>query len=204
MVITYEVAKHAEGPKYLYLNITNRCNNDCTFCLRRERKSDNSEMDRLWLDREPDVDEILDDIFSHDLSEYKELVFCGYGEPTMRFKDILEICDAVKAKSDIRIRLNTNGLADIVYGTDTTPWLEGRIDAVSVSLNAPDSESYEKICHPLVPNAFDAMLAFTAHAGEYVDTIMTVVDFLPKEQIAECSKIASDLGAEFKIRNYLE
>ena len=129
MTITYPVTTG------LYVNITNRCPCACTFCV-RNKKDHVFESDSLWLEKEPTVQEICDSLDTWDLSKYEEVVFCGFGEPTERLYDLLEVAKYIKSKSDIRIRINTNGLADLIWKKSTAPKLKGLIDAVSISLNA--------------------------------------------------------------------
>ena len=129
MTITYEVGSG------LYVNSTNRCSNACEFCVRATVESYYGD---LWLDCEPTVEEMCDSIFSRDLTKYTELVFCGYGEPTERIDDILAVASRVKERTDLSIRINTNGHANLIYGEDVTPRLEGLIDVLSISLNSAE------------------------------------------------------------------
>ncbi len=196
MTITYELGNG------LYVNVTNRCTNSCEFCVRSVADGTYGE---LWLTREPTNEEILADIFKRDLNLYSELVFCGYGEPTVRLYDILEIARAVKEKHGIKIRINTNGHASLIYGKDVSPLFKGAIDCVSVSLNAATSEDYNKICHPCFPDAFDGLLDFTAKVKEYVPEVMlSIVDgTIPKDDVEKCKEIASRCGVTLKIREYI-
>ena len=144
----------------LYVNLTNRCPNRCEFCLRTtgDKVGDS---DSLWLEREPTVEEIWQSISERDLSQYRQLVFCGYGEPTYRLEDLLEIAKRVKAVSNIPIRINTNGLSDLIHKKDTTPLFQN-IDSVSVSLNASTPEKYDELCHSIYGlEALPAILRFT-------------------------------------------
>ncbi len=154
MTITYQVGNS------LYLNITNRCSNNCSFCVRN--KSDGvGSANNLWLDREPTVDEIMSAIQKRNLSRYQELVFCGYGEPMMRIMDIIEICKKVKPAHNIPIRINTNGQANLIFGRDITPLLEGYVDNISISLNASNKDSYQAMCKSVYGDiAFDALINF--------------------------------------------
>jgi TatD family-associated radical SAM protein len=197
MTITYEVGNG------LYVNITNRCTNACEFCVRSVADGTYGE---LWLERAPTVKEITDDILSRELDRYSEIVFCGYGEPTLRLYDIIEVAKAVKEKSKIKIRINTNGHASMIYGKDVTPLLKGVIDCVSVSLNAAKGEDYDKICHPDFNNAFEGLLDFTAKVKQYVPEVMlSVVDgTLPKEDIEKCKEIARECGVKLKVREYIK
>ena len=150
MIITY---KQGDG---LYVNMTNRCTNKCAFCVRDHGEEIYGD---LWLDTEPSGEEILQSIIDAHPENYSELVFCGFGEPTCRLYDMLTICKAVREKYDIPIRLNTNGHASLITGEDTTPLFAGLFDTISISLNAPDSETYNKLCLPKFGDAsFEGML----------------------------------------------
>ena len=198
MTITYPVSKG------IYVNITNHCPCACTFCI-RNHKDHVFESDTLWLDREPTVQEICDSLDTWSLEEYEEIVFCGFGEPTVRLYDVLEVARYVKSKSNIKIRINTNGLADLIWNKSTAPELKGLIDTVSVSLNATNKEDYLKVVRPKFGiESFDAMLKFTKECTEYVPSVMmTVVDVVTtKEEQEACRKICESVGATFRIRPY--
>ena len=138
MTITYKVKNG------IYVNMTNRCSCACTFCLRQNGPGVFGS-DSLWLEHEPSVDEVKASIDSWDLSKYDEVVFCGYGEPTERLPELLEVAAYIRSKSDIKIRINTNGLADLIWNRPTEADLEGLIDTVSISLNANNAEDYLKL-----------------------------------------------------------
>lgn len=198
MTITYPVTTG------LYVNITNRCPCACTFCV-RNKKDFVFESDSLWLDREPTVQEICDSLDTWDLSKYEEVVFCGFGEPTERLYDLLEVAKYIKSKSDIKIRINTNGLADLIWKQSTAPKLKGVIDAVSISLNATNKEDYLEVVRPKFGiESFDAMLQFTKDCTEYVPSVMmTVVDVVTtKEEQEKCREICESVGAIFRVRPY--
>ena len=186
------------------MNLTNRCPNRCAFCL-RTHSAGSIYADDLWLERGPSKEEILEDIKKRDLSQYRQLVFCGYGEPTCRLDDILWLCDEVKKFSPIDIRLNTNGLSDLINGRHTARELDGRLDVVSVSLNACNAEKYDELCHSdFGLEAFPAILRFTGEAGLYVPKVyMTVVGTMPQAEISECQRICEGLGAIFRVRKYI-
>ena len=185
----------------LYANITNRCPCRCEFCIRDMTDSLGS-ADSLWLKREPTVDEVIAMLKEWDLSAYEELVFCGYGEPTERLDDLLAIAGYVRANTDLSVRINTNGLSDLINGKETCPMLEGVIDSVSVSLNQSDAEKYTELCHPKFgPAAYDAMLKFTKDVQRYVSHVaMSVVGVIPVEDIEKCREIAAGLGVPFRVR----
>lgn len=196
MTITYPVGRG------LYINMTNRCPCACTFCLRKNGDSVYGSKP-LWLEREPTVKEVCDSIDGWDLGSFQELVFCGYGEPTERLEDLLSVAAYVKSKSDIRIRINTNGLSDLINGKDTAPMLAGVIDAVSVSLNATNAKEYLKVVRPKFgEGSYEAMLKFTEEAVKYVpDVMMTVVDVVTSPEEQEKSReICKSLGAKLRVR----
>ena len=188
----------------LYINLTNRCPCACTFCLRQNGESVYGS-DSLWLEREPTVKEVCDSIDTWDLNKYNEVVFCGYGEPTERLDDLLEVAKYIKSKSDIKIRINTNGLADLIWNEPTAPKLQGLIDTVSISLNATNKEEYLKIVRPKFGiESYEAMLKFTKECTKYVPSVvMTVVDIVvSKEEQEICRKICESVGATLRIRPY--
>ena len=184
--------------------MTNRCPCACTFCLRHNGEGVYGS-DSLWLDREPTVQEVCESIDAWDLTKYAEVVFCGYGEPTERLDDLLKVASYIKSKSDISIRINTNGLADLIWNERTAPKLNGLIDTVSISLNATNQEDYLKVVRPKFGIAsYDAMLKFTKDCTEFVpNVVMTVVDVVTtKEEQERCRKICESVGANLRIRPY--
>lgn len=196
--ITYEVKKG------LYFNITNRCPCSCTFCIRNNGDHVYGS-DPLWLDYEPSVAEICEAVDQRDLSQYEEVVFCGYGEPTERLDALLEVAAYIKKKSPVPIRINTNGLSDLIYGERTAPKLKGLIDVVSISLNATAKEDYLRMVRPKFGlDSFDAMLAFARDCKEYVpEVIMTIVDTVTtKEEQEKSRQICEELGVRLRIREY--
>ena len=200
MTITYPVKNG------IYVNMTNRCPCNCTFCLRQNAEGVYGS-DPLWLDREPTVSEVCESIDGWELENYDEVVFCGYGEPTERLSDLLEVAKYIKSKSDIKIRINTNGLSDLIHGEPTAHKLEGIIDAVSISLNATNKEDYQNVVRSKFGiDSFDAMLSFTKDCTKYVPNVMmTVVDVVTsKEEQALSKEICELLGATLRVRPYEE
>ena len=194
MTITYQYGKN------LYVNTTNRCDMHCDFCLRQSGDGV-GEADSLWLEREPTREEILADIQKRDLSQYRELVFCGYGEPSYRLHDILWVCDRVKETSSIPIRMDTNGHANLIWGEDVAPLFRGRLDTVSISLNAKDAATYEQRCAPDYSGSYEAMLSFAREIRKYVPrVILSVVDCIGPEEIEACRKVCAETGAEYRVR----
>lgn len=196
MIITYT---HADG---LYVNMTNRCSNACDFCV---RSHGDTIYGNLWLDREPTVDEIKESIFSRDLSAFSEIVFCGYGEPTVRLGDMLEIARSIREKTNITIRVNTNGHSDLIAGRSTAAEFEGLFDVVSISLNTSDPKIYDDMCLPKYEGAHKALIDFAANVKKYVPrVVLSVVDTtISPEDIENCRKIAENIGVEFRLREYI-
>ena len=198
MTITYSVRNG------IYVNMTNRCPCACTFCLRQHGPSVYGS-DPLWLEREPTVEEVEQSLAAWDLSEKEEVVFCGYGEPTERLPELLEVAAWLKTRSSIPIRINTNGLADLIWGEPTAPWLEGKIDAVSISLNAIDAEEYLRLTRSKFGiGSYDAMLKYTHECTKYVPTVMmTVVDQVTTPEGQESArKICEKLGVNLRVRPF--
>ena len=200
MTITYK------GGNSIYVNMTNRCPCACVFCL-RQNKDYVFNADSLWLDREPTVQEICDSIDGWDLDCYDELVFCGYGEPTERLDDLLQVAAYVKSKGNTKIRVNTNGLADLICGERTAHRLKGLVDSVSISLNATSKEEYARLVRPKFgDDAYDAMLRFAKDCTQYVpNVVMTVVDVVTSKEEQEKSRaICEAIGATLRVRPYEE
>ena len=187
-----------------YFNITNKCPCSCSFCIRKKGDAVGSAK-RLWFDKEPTFDEIRAAIDSYDFSDVDSAVFCGYGEPTNALENLLKTAKYIKTvKPSIKLRLNTNGLSDLINGRPTAKEICECIDIISVSLNDPDSEQYDKITKNIFPGkAFDAMLKFTRDCVEQGNEVhMTVVDVISPENIEKSRKICEELGAKFIVRSY--
>ena len=187
----------------LYANLTNKCPCRCEFCI-RDMVGALGDADSLWLKREPTLDEIKELLSEWDLTKFDELVFCGYGEPTERLSDLLETARFAKSLAPgIRIRINTNGLSDLINKRDTTEDLRGIIDAVSISLNAKGPEEYLALCHPKFGiGSFDAIIDYTRRVKEAVpDVTMSIVGgTIPRQDERPCREIAESLGVRFRIR----
>ncbi len=188
----------------LYINLTNRCTNKCKFCI-RFTPSGVDGID-LWLNREPEADEIIAELKKQDFSSYEMITFCGYGEPTLRFDVIKEVAAFIKENSDCKIRINTNGHGNIALKRDITPEMKGLIDIVSISLNAKNAKEYHEICVcDYGEDGFYHMLDFAKKAKEYVpEVILSVVDTISEEDIEACRKIAEDIGVTYRVRVYSE
>ena len=188
----------------LYVNLTNKCPCACTFCLRQTR----DEMEgsgSLWLDREPTVEEVEKEFDKFPPDTYKDIVFCGFGEPTERLDDLLEVAEFAKKKFGKKIRINTNGLGNLIHGKDITPLLKDKIDILSISLNTPNAEEYYKLTrNKFGIQSFQAMLDFAKEAKKYVpEVVMTTVETtITKEEAAQCQDICDSLGVRYRIRPF--
>lgn len=185
----------------LYINLTNKCTNACTFCVRGTNTGIGGY--NLWLDREPSAKDVLDAI--DDPKKYKEIVFCGYGEPTMKLDVLKEIARELK-KQDVKTRINTNGLANLYYGRNIVPELKGLIDTVSISLNAPTAEEYQEMCRSTFGiKAFDGMIEFASECKKYIpEVMMSVVDVMPAEDIEKCRQIVNKIGIKLRVRELIK
>jgi len=182
----------------VYLNITNKCTNNCVFCIRQTSKGFGDY--NLWLDKEPNLDELL--LATGDVRQYREVVFCGYGEPLLRVDLVVEASRALK-KQGAYIRIDTNGQADLIHGRNIASELAGLVDAVSISLNASDARQYVSICRPQMgEKAYLAVLEFAARCKIHIPKVILSVVRWPGVDIEKCRKTAHNLGAEFKVRNF--
>jgi TatD DNase family protein len=191
-------------PGSLYLNVTNRCSNDCGFCVRQGPGFSLAGFD-MRLAREPSAAEVLEAIeeaAAERAAPFHEVVFCGFGEPTYRLDLISEVGRALREQHQW-VRLNTNGQAALIAGRDPLPDLEGAVDCVSISMNAPDALTYEALCRPTFGQAaYPAVRAFAeACVGRFPEVVLTVVGFtLSDEDIDRSEAVAERLGAEFRVR----
>lgn len=200
MTITYQV-KNA-----IYVNLTNRCPCNCTFCIRRAGPGVYGS-DTLWLEREPTADEVAAALDAVDLGRFREVVFCGYGEPTERLDVLLGAAARLKRRdAGVRVRVNTNGLSDLVNGRPTAELFAGKVDCVSISLNTDDPAEYLALCRPKFgAAAYPALLQFAREAAAHVpEVVMTVVGepVTDAAKQARCRALAESLGARLRVRAY--
>jgi TatD DNase family protein len=184
----------------LYLNITNRCSNSCSFCAKFSDFTVKGHY--LKLDHEPSFDEVMAAI--GDPSGFDEIVFCGYGEPMLRLDLIKAVAFQLKKKG-CKIRVNTDGLANLVYGRNVLPELEGLIDCVSVSLNAPDADTYTNLCRsPFGVEAFESVCGFLKEAKQHIPRVVASAVTVPGIDIEAVRRLAQNIGVEFRERTYAE
>ncbi|MFH1664788.1 MAG: TatD family hydrolase [Candidatus Omnitrophota bacterium] len=181
----------------LYLNITYRCTNRCSFCIRDA--TDYVKGHDLKLDKEPTVGQVIEAM--GDVTKYKEIVFCGYGEPTLRLNVVTEVAKYVKSRGG-RLRLITNGEGNLISGRNIVPDLDNYFDRISVSLNAPSAAEYDRLCRSVFgEKAFEGILDFIRECRKGdINIEVTCLDAAGEKVVTKCHQITDVLGAEFRLR----
>ncbi|HEX8947424.1 MAG TPA: TatD family hydrolase [Dissulfurispiraceae bacterium] len=179
----------------LYLNITNKCTSRCTFCVRFT--SDFVKGHNLRLKDEPSVEEVQNAI--GDPSRYKEIVFCGYGEPLLRLDAVKAVASWVKQKGG-RVRINTNGHGNMIHKRNVLPELKGLVDSVSVSLDAQDEGTYDRICKPAFKGAFQGVVDFIREAKNHIPDVQATVVAAEGVDVEKCRKLTDELGVKLRVR----
>lgn len=193
-----------ELDKKIYINLTNRCTNECIFCLRQDK--DDVCGQELWLDSEDFTSEdVIEQLKKFNLSS--EVIFCGYGEPMLKFEVLRQVAKYIKETyPEIKIRVNTNGHANFIYKKNVVPELVGLVDEFSVSLNASNSEEYDELSQPKFENAYEEVKKFikcSADAG--IETVASIVDGYKGRRldVEKCREIAKSLGAKLRVREWI-
>lgn len=193
-----------ELDKKIYINLTNRCTNECIFCLRQDK--DDVCGQELWLDSEDFTSEdVIEQLKKFNLSS--EVIFCGYGEPMLKFEVLRQVAKYIKGTyPEIKIRVNTNGHANFIYKKNVVPELVGLVDEFSVSLNASNSEEYDELSQPKFENAYEEVKKFikcSADAG--IETVASIVDGYKGRRldVEKCREIAESLGAKLRVREWI-
>ena len=204
MPIEDSLKEQPEGKRNIYVNLTNKCNCACTFCLRNMK--DMAEEHSLWLKKEPSVEEVKAELQALPWDKIAEAVFCGFGEPTLRLDALVELLHFLKENyPDHPTRLNTNGLSELQYGKETAPRFEGLLDTVSISLNAATAEKYYELTRARFGlDSYEGMLAFAEHCKPYVpNVVLTIVDHVTSpEDIERCRQICESRGLTLRVRPY--
>jgi TatD DNase family protein len=188
----------------LYLNITNLCSNLCCFCVRNY--TDFVKGHNLRLDHEPSYQEVIGSLNHLEKSEgcfaYEEVVFCGYGEPTIRLDLLKKVARFLKNKN-AKVRLNTNGQGNLIHKRNIVPELVGLIDTASISLNVDDSKKYDELCKSeFGEDTFEKVIDFAKECKRLLPkTVLTFLD-MPGVDLKRCEKIAKKLGVKSRIRHY--
>ncbi|HIQ31211.1 MAG TPA: YchF/TatD family DNA exonuclease [Aquifex aeolicus] len=183
----------------LYINLTNKCNLHCAFCQRERERNFMVKGYWVWVSRDPSVEDIKRLV--GDPASYEEVVFCGYGEPTLRFEALKELARYIKFKGG-KVRVDTNGLMFTFLPPERLRELKGLVDVWSVSLNAPDRETYERVCRPVQADAFEKVISFIKKAlEEGFEVVVSAVDF-PGVDMGKTERLARELGVRFRYRRY--
>ena len=193
-----------ELDKKIYINLTNRCTNECIFCLRQDK--DDVCGQELWLDSEDFTSEdVIEQLKKFNLSS--EVIFCGYGEPMLKFEVLRQVAKYIKETyPEIKIRVNTNGHANFIYKKNVVPELVGLVDEFSVSLNASNSEEYDELSQPKFENAYEEVKKFIkCSADARIETVASIVDGYKGRRldVEKCREIAESLGAKLRVREWI-
>lgn len=189
----------------VYLNITNQCPCSCTFCVRTKKDAVGNAAS-LWLKEEPSVEEIQAAIDAYDLSETGEVIFCGYGEPVVRLDVLIAVSHYIRENYHLPVRVNTNGLGNLIHGRRIEKELCDAVDSISVSLNMPDAKSYQEVVRSKYgEQSFDAMLEFAVECKKYLEHVrFSVVDVIGEENVEKSKALAERLGVPLRVRVYSE
>ena len=181
----------------LYINLNNRCTLKCAFCPKFNGSWEVHDYD-LALTHKPSAEEVIAEI--KDPKQYDEVVFCGFGEPTLRLKELIEVAKWVKSEGAM-VRVNTDGLANLAHGKNVLPELASCVDSLSVSMNAQNEEIYDKHCLPGLKGSWQGMIDFIKIAPNYIDDITaTAINGLEGVDVKVCEEIATRLGVKFRRR----
>jgi TatD DNase family protein len=181
----------------LYLNVTNKCTNKCSFCVRF--RTSYVKGHNLRLEREPTALQLIKAI--QDPRDYKEVVFCGIGEPLLRLDIVKKVSKWIKDNGGT-VRINTNGHGNLIHKRNIVPELAGLVDSLSVSLDAENEKKYEKVCRPQLKNAFPGMLAFVREARKVIPDVRLTIVNIPQINIKKCEALAKELGVPLRVRSF--
>jgi TatD DNase family protein len=182
----------------LYVNVTNRCNADCIFCDRKGEAVINGYNLKMKKSEEPDAGVYIKEI--GDPKSYKEIVFCGYGEPTIRWDIVKQVAKYIKENGGLT-RMNTDGHGNFINKRDITPELKGLIDTVSISLNSTDPEQYGKLMR-VDPSMHGEMLDFAKKAKEFTHVVLSIVGLNEVDSEAAKKFVTEEVGVDFREREY--
>jgi TatD DNase family protein len=181
----------------LYLNITNKCTNKCTFCVKTHTSYVKGH--NLRLEKEPSALQIIKAI--KDPKQYNEIVFCGIGEPLLKLDVVKKVSKWIKENGGT-VRINTNGHGNLIHGRNVIPELRGIVDSMSVSLDADGERKYNRICKPTIENAFNGIISFIKDAKAVIPEVKITVVKIPQINVEKCQVLADELGVELRVRKF--
>lgn len=189
----------------IYINLTNKCTNDCIFCLRKDK--DDVVGQTLWLDNENSTaQDVINQLETFDMTN--EIIFCGYGEPMLKFDVLKEVAEYIKSKyPNTKIRVNTNGHANFVYKRNVVKELKDLVDEFSVSLNGATKEEYDELSQPKFDEAYEEVKKFIkACANEEISVVASIVEGYKGRHLdlKACEQIANSLGAKLRVREWIQ
>lgn len=195
--ITYQIGRG------IYINLTNKCSNNCVFCERN--RIDGVSGYYLWLKEEPTASQVIENLKSYRLEDYDEIIFCGFGEPTYKWNEIKAISEYAHSIGK-STRINTNGQGNLINGYDITEEIAEYIDKINVSLNNGNAKRYDEVNRSIYGEyAFEELQNFAKKCIENgVQTTFSVVDCIPKEEIEQAREIAKSIGANFRVREEIK
>ncbi len=183
----------------IYINLTNRCTNNCDFCIRRDHKDMDGTV--LWIKEEPTADDVIEQL-PQNLDDFdNEIVFCGYGEPTYNLETLDEVASYLHC-IDKTTRINTNGQANLIHGQDVTDLIVTSCDVINVSLNESTAQKYQQHCKSIYGiKAYDSLIEFAKLCKQRGgNVVFSVVDSIGEQDVAECQKLADKLGIPLRVR----
>ncbi len=194
----------------IYINLTNKCTNDCIFCLRKDKADVKGQ--KLWLDDEnSSSDDVINqflELINKNSIKSDEVIFCGYGEPMLKLDVLKDVARYIKENyPSTKIRVNTNGHANYIYKRNVVPELKGLVDEFSVSLNGENEKEYNEYSKPVFAGAYDEVKKFIkACSEEEISVVASVVDGYQNKHLnlSRCGQISSELGAKFRVREWIE
>ncbi|MEW6602516.1 MAG: TatD family hydrolase [Nitrospirota bacterium] len=196
-----EISEHGEIAyrirDSLYLNITNKCTNKCGFCVKF--RTSYVKGHNLRLAKEPTAAQVIKEI--GDPKAYKEIVFCGIGEPLIRLDVVKKVAVWIKAQGG-RVRINTNGQGNIIHDRNIVPELKDIVDSISVSLDAENEKKYDKVCRPSIKGAYKGVISFIREAVKVIPDVKVTVVKIPGVDVEKCRAVANDLGVELRVRSF--
>ena len=189
----------------IYINLTNKCTNNCVFCI-RAIKDDVVGADLFLKTEDFTAQDVIDQLKKFKMSD--EIVFCGYGEPIIKLDILKEVAKYIKENyPNVKVRVNTNGQGNLIHKRDIIPELKPLIDRISVSLNGENEEKYVRISKPNLKNTYSAVKDFISECVKAgIDTTATVVSGYKgyEVDVKKCEEITKYLGAKFRERPWIE